>query len=159
MKSVKNRFWNKVNIRGPDDCWIWQGCISGSGYGSFNTGNNKKINSSRFAWILVNGPIVSKSLLVLHRCDNKSCCNPNHLYLGTHGDNVNDLCKRNPLSLSLNGMPSRFYEGESWLMKKLRKAGFSYSYISKIFKCSPAHIANICKGKITNLKKEEVICP
>jgi hypothetical protein len=87
----KERFWKKVNINDIDRCWEWLGCIS-LGYGHFSL-NKKMIGAHRVSWILIHGDI-PEGFDVLHKCDNKSCVNPNHLYLGTQADNNRDTVSR-----------------------------------------------------------------
>jgi len=91
--KFEERFWSKVDIKEKDDCWNWMACSRGiSGYGCIRVGN-KVINSHRIAWILSNGKI-PEGLWVLHKCkQNRLCCNPNHLYLGTQFNNMRDSIK------------------------------------------------------------------
>lgn len=88
------RFWKKVAIKSPNECWIYQGCIHKSGYGRH--GANKKTNSAhRYAYELVHCPIDSPQLFVCHTCDVPACVNPNHLWLGTAQENTKDSVKKN----------------------------------------------------------------
>lgn len=91
MKAADvERFWSRVAI-GPDDqCWPWKGAVDGGGYGTISIGN-VLFQTHRIAYTLTNGPT---DLNVLHRCDNRRCCNPAHLYAGTQEQNVNDMCVR-----------------------------------------------------------------
>jgi hypothetical protein len=87
---LEDRFWPKVNKRGPDECWEWNGCTKPFGYGFISrrpSGNSELAH--RVSWELANGPIPD-GLYVLHRCDNPPCVNPNHLFLGDYGDNARD---------------------------------------------------------------------
>ena len=84
------RFWNRVQKGGPNECWPWiAGCIP-SGYGSFPADDGKNWAAHRFAWTLKNGPI-PPGKFVLHSCDNPPCVNDNHHFLGTKKDNTHDM--------------------------------------------------------------------
>lgn len=84
------RFLQSVDtkIDQPDECWEWLGSVNGE-YGKFSLGS-KYIPSHRIAYELKYGEI-SNDMLVCHKCDNPLCCNPFHLFLGTHKDNMVDM--------------------------------------------------------------------
>jgi HNH endonuclease len=86
--NLPSRFWDKVAIRSPSDCWEWRGGLKGIGYGVFGL-EGKSYAAHRLAWMEVHGPI-AEGLFVCHSCDNPKCCNPEHLFLGTPRDNVVD---------------------------------------------------------------------
>lgn len=96
VKTLAERLWSKVDKtegQGPNgDCWEWRGYVHPTGYGQLmaGDGSQKNINSNRAAWIAENGDIPD-GLWVLHRCDNRLCCNPEHLWLGTPRDNTQDM--------------------------------------------------------------------
>jgi hypothetical protein len=69
-------------------CWEWTGAIGTGGYGNVNLGVYGERSAHRLAWKFVHGP--AGDSCVLHRCDNRPCCNPDHLWLGTYLDNVRD---------------------------------------------------------------------
>ncbi|MDQ1317135.1 MAG: hypothetical protein QG588_786 [Candidatus Poribacteria bacterium] len=88
-KSVEDRFWSKVDIKGLLDCWEWTAkSIRGHGYG-FICINQKKISAHRLSYEMAYGKIPD-DLLVLHSCNNKKCVNPAHLRVGTNQDNADD---------------------------------------------------------------------
>lgn len=98
--KTSERFWSKIKFRKPDECWEWQRCRRGSNwYGCFlhlnKEGIYRNIAAHRYMYIHLFGEITNKELLVLHKCDNPICCNPNHLWLGTHRNNMDDKVSKN----------------------------------------------------------------
>ena len=84
------RFWSKVAVGNADECWEWQSATSRDGYGRFKCDDAKVSGRAhRAAWVYHNGPIPDGQL-VRHLCNNKQCCNPAHLALGTVADNMQD---------------------------------------------------------------------
>ena len=81
-------FWNRVEIKSSDECWNFQGCLC-NGYGKFIFRSIKEEYAHRIAWIITNGPIPDE-MFVCHHCDNPTCVNPKHLWLGTAKDNIID---------------------------------------------------------------------
>ena len=83
------RFWDKVQVGTNSECWEWQASTT-VGYGQFRL-NGKILRSHRLSWSMANSQEIPEHLLVMHSCDNRRCQNPNHLSLGTHQDNVDDM--------------------------------------------------------------------
>lgn len=100
------RFWSKVDKNGPivshmdTPCWEWVGRrINGNcRYGCFDvlveTNHSISVFAHRISWELSNNQSIPDGLYVLHRCDNPSCVNPNHLFLGTYKDNSDDMIRK-----------------------------------------------------------------
>jgi hypothetical protein len=92
--DIVDKFWSKVKYpENIDDCWEWSSGLFESGYGQFGISSKIKISAHRFAFQYYNGSI-PKGYIICHRCDNKKCCNPNHLFLGTCKDNSEDMVRK-----------------------------------------------------------------
>jgi hypothetical protein len=97
---MSTRFWSKVDKRGPDECWPWRGSFSKGGYGDFSFGRSRKhVKAHQLAYVLTHGEFAGfgerergeHGLCVLHSCGNPACCNPAHLRLGSHDENMQDM--------------------------------------------------------------------
>lgn len=98
------RFWGKVNKEGPTvpymdtPCWEWIGRRVQGKYGYFDvfvsTNTSTQVYAHRISWEIANRQPVPDKLYVLHKCDNPTCVNPAHLFLGTYQDNSDDMVRK-----------------------------------------------------------------
>ncbi len=147
---ILKRFNEKVEK--SENCWIWKGFVNPQGYGTFKL-NDRSITAHRASWIIHNGEIPVK-MYICHKCDIKSCVNPDHLYIGTAKDNVRDAIERGQHPKGPNkkkGSP-----GEKNIKAKLnlekvefirKNISMSIKELSEKFKVSETTILNIRKGK------------
>jgi HNH endonuclease/helix-turn-helix, Psq domain len=111
-EAFVQRFWSKVTMAGPDECWPWTAALHGKDhYGNFRATPYKSgdISAHVVSWFLHTGEWPPKGLFVLHACDRPSCVNPAHLSLGTQSENMQDCIRK-----GRNGMktkPERAIEG------------------------------------------------
>lgn len=93
FEKREKTFWEQVDIKGPEECWVWRGTIfTATGYGRF-CWNSQMGTAHRFAFLSKVGPIGPK-LFVCHKCDVRLCVNPNHLFLGSALDNNHDMLSK-----------------------------------------------------------------
>lgn len=86
--TPQERYWAKVKQNGPDECWPWKASLTiHGGYGQFNPTRKRTVRAHRYGYELAHGPIPA-GLTVDHLCGNKSCQNPTHMELVTHGENA-----------------------------------------------------------------------
>jgi hypothetical protein len=92
--TLSRRFWRSVGSRVAGECWEWRGEASRNGYGRFILsragGKRRGTTAHRVAYMLAKGNIPA-GRYVLHSCDNRLCVNPDHLSIGTHQDNMDDM--------------------------------------------------------------------
>jgi len=145
MKSVEDRFWEKVDKSGS--CWTWTAFRDKDGYGLFKV-DGKNIGAHRFSYTIENGRI-ENGKLICHSCDNPSCVRPNHLWLGTHKDNAQDKVRKGRVQ-NQNGElnPNCMYtENNIRAMMKLLKSGMKQKDIGKLFGVRQQYISKVKNGQ------------
>lgn len=148
LLTMNDRFWEKVAVMGEDDCWNWTASTDGGGYGIFMVSPNPRImeKAHRLSWMMINGSIPD-GLYVLHACDNPACVNPNHLFLGTHLDNMKDKVskgRQTRLPGEQNGR-NILSEIDVRNIVRLHEQGMSYRKLSKKFGIGNTQIGRIIR--------------
>lgn len=145
--GIEARFWSKVRPR-RNGCIEWLGSKDGCGYGHFRIDNNLIHRAHRVSWNLVNGEIPD-GLCVCHKCDNPAYVNPEHLFLGTHTDNMIDKESKgrgNQLT-GIEHHRTHLTEQDIIIMRQLHKSGNSHVTTSKLYNITPANASHIVHGR------------
>ncbi len=90
--TLQQRFDDKVSIEPNSGCWLWTGTASAEGYGAISVAG-RMVLAHRVSWELHRTPLRTGEC-VLHHCDNPSCVNPGHLFVGSLADNSRDMTKK-----------------------------------------------------------------
>ena len=148
MKSEQLRFWEKVRIGWPNDCWLWQAGTNCGGYGTFKL-DGKTVLAHRFA-LLYKHNLLNDERLALHSCDVPLCCNPRHLRLGTQAENVADMHERGRQAPQQGGGNGRAILTDDKVREILRllKSGTRQGDIAAAFSVDRRTVSAINTGKI-----------
>jgi len=143
----RNRFWEKVDVRGKDDCWEWTGTKSHRKYGNFWFVETV-IGAHRFSWMMDNGEI-PEGMYVCHKCDNPGCVNPSHLFLGNCTDNMQDAAKKGRIARGERRHGAKLTESQVGLIRKEYEnmSEKSQSKLAKKYKVSQTAISKIILKK------------
>lgn len=137
--SLADRFWPKVDK--TETCWLWTAGKDNKGYGCLATGTGFD-RAHRVAWILCNGEI-KDGLEVCHKCDNPSCCNPDHLFLGTHAENMGDCVKKERQSRGEKNGHAIITEEIVRSIRRLASQGMNRTSIANKFSLGKTHVDKI----------------
>ena len=146
IKRMK-KYTDKTSVT---ECWKWQSHCNDQGYAMLSIGGRKGLyaRASRISWYLKFGSF-DENLYVCHKCDNPSCVNPNHLFLGSAKDNTQDMIRKNR-----DSEPPQFY-GEEVTNHKLMTEEVYDIYNSSLPIKELAEIYNVSKNTIYRIKKGE----
>lgn len=145
-KNVPVDVFRHIDMRGgPDACWPWLASTSANGRPYFTA---KGVRKLAYQWTheLATGAAPGKGQMLLHSCDNKLCCNPKHLRLGSHQENMDDMKQR-----ERHGLPHNTVR----VIKKLLREGRKHESIAELFGLSREQITHINNGRAYAHVKEQ----
>lgn len=148
LRNVE-RFWSQV-ARSDNDCWLWTGYICRTTrYGKFvfrRHGERKTMGVHRIAWTLTHGDIPA-GYQVCHVCDTPPCVRPDHLFLGTHDDNVRDMVVKGRACAGELKPNHKLTESDVRQIRTLRNSGVPGVQLARRFQISQSHITGIIKRR------------
>lgn len=125
-------------------CWLWIGGLDRTGYAKVSASYRTE-RASRVSWELVNGPI-SDGLFVCHRCDNRACVNPAHLFLGTHQDNMADMVRKGRSPRGVRNSGAKLRESDVVTIHDMLRDGASTSDVAQRFGICQESANKIARG-------------
>lgn len=145
--TADSRFVKFFDVGEKGECWEWKGGISGNGYGLFMDENHKSVSAHRYSFKFHFGAYPEK--LVLHKCDNRACVNPNHLEAGDQSKNIKDAIARNRKQV-----PVRFGESNSRSKLTQEQVNFikanpqmKHTELARLYGLSPNCIRGVRVGR------------
>ena len=131
-------------------CWLWEGAVSAFGYGWVRYAGRAH-HAHRAVWMCIHGDI-PRSVLVCHLCDNRLCVNPDHLYAGTHRQNMDDAVRRHRMSRAPTAWGekhpnAKLTDDEVATIRCRLAAGEMQKTIAEEFGVSQSHISDLRSGR------------
>lgn len=156
MPPTLSQIKGRCRIDSRTECWEWANCIQGNGYGRI-TVDRKTRYVHRYVWELLHGPIQGRKD-VCHECDNRKCCNPDHLFLGTRLINMRDAKDKGRLSSgvrhSLVTTPAargraatKLSPAKAAQIRQLHASGETTAVIAEQFNVDPSNVRLIIANK------------
>jgi predicted DNA-binding protein YlxM (UPF0122 family) len=149
MKAIDpiKRFWNKVDIKSETECWNWKDMKDdGVHYPNFWDGS-VQLGAHRFSLQIKIGRKLRKGEFALHRCDKKTCVNPNHLFVGTAKDNSADMVAKGRKEYGSRVYGSVLVEEQVVEIRNKYKEGTDMKSIAELYGISYENVAAIISGK------------
>lgn len=126
-------------------CWLWLGCDHGNGYGVL-TKRTRQYLAHRASWEAFSGAAPPDGLLVCHKCDNRACVNPAHLFLGSNADNTQDMIRKGRRA-DLSGERGPGAKISDAGVLKILADNRRQHIIARDFGVTPSQISRIKSGK------------
>lgn len=146
-KDLVERFKSKYEVDENTGCWVWTASTSGKGYGQIKVpGTRRNIRAHRLSYELYKGRLPD-GMLVCHKCDNMRCVNPEHLFLGTHGDNLQDMADKGRHIYGELNSQHKLTESQVIEIHNMAATGVSQHKIAAAYGVGQMTICRILRGE------------
>ena len=140
------RCWPRISKGDGDACWNWTGTINGQGYGVFARGK-VLVRAHRFVYEMLTGEIIGGRFLC-HRCDNRKCVRPDHLFPGTQADNIRDAVLKGRMAAGEKHGRARLSDAQVAEIRRQHANGAaSYTDIARKFGIDDSYVWALVKRK------------
>lgn len=137
------RFWRRVDRSG--ECWTWTGSRNACGYGTLRR-ERRTYLAHRWSWLLA-GRELPVGLSVCHRCDTPACVNPDHLFLGTHQENIADMVQKNRHVRGARKPAAKLVDDDVRAIREMARQGEKNPKIAALFGVSTPTIWHIVRRR------------
>ena len=138
------RFWAKVRVRGPDECWEWTASRCGE-YGQVGVDGTVQY-AHRVSWCLANKHELDDPLVVRHSCDNPICVNPAHLFNGTQADNLQDCSDKGRIGMGERHYKAKVTDAEVEEIRRLKACGVRAVDLAERYGIGRSQVLRIVQG-------------
>lgn len=144
-RPLSERFWSKVEK--SDGCWLWTGYVRTDGYGEFSLSERRGRRAHRAAWELVYGSLTPDQF-ICHRCDNRRCVRPDHLFLGTPADNSADMVAKQRQAVGDRNGSARLAPEDVVAIRVRAAGGESQRALARAFGVAQALVGQIVRREV-----------
>jgi hypothetical protein len=144
-KPILDKFTESYSVNVISGCWEWTKKLHKYGYGLLAPNGSKWVTAHRVSWILFRGQI-TLGMFICHKCDNPRCVNPEHLFEGTHQDNMDDAANKGRMSHGVNRWNASFDEIQIQEIKLLRERGETHQAIADRLGASRRTVSHVLHG-------------